>query len=60
MSFDRTVIVSSYFSLVTILITRCLALQLWKNKEKKGELIAGDQGWLVMEKIREMLSDKEK
>jgi len=35
-------------------------LQLWKNKEKKGELIAGDQGWLVMEKLREMLSDFKK
>jgi len=35
-----------------------LVSQLWKNKEKKGEIIAGDQAWLVMEKIREMLSDK--
>lgn len=41
-------------------VTKMPTIQLWKNKEKKSELIAGDQAWLVMEKIREMLSDKQK
>ena len=35
-----------------------LSLQLWKNKEKAGEVVGGDQGWLVMDKIREMVTDK--
>jgi thioredoxin 1 len=31
-------------------------LQLWKNKEKAGQVIGGDQAWLVMDKIRGMLT----
>lgn len=30
-------------------------IQLWKNKEKAGEIVGGDQGSLVMDKVREML-----
>ncbi|KAG0580626.1 hypothetical protein KC19_4G187900 [Ceratodon purpureus] len=39
-------------------VTKMPTIQLWKNKEKAGEIIGGDQGWLVMDKIREMLTVK--
>eukprot|EP00899_Mesostigma_viride_P007635 jgi/Mesvir1/16873/Mv15757-RA.1 len=30
-------------------------IQLWMGKEKKEELIAGEKGFVVMDKVREML-----
>ncbi|KAG0593007.1 hypothetical protein KC19_1G297700 [Ceratodon purpureus] len=39
-------------------VTKMPTIQLWKNKEKAGEVIGGDQGKLVMEKVRDMLIDK--
>ncbi|XP_024374509.1 thioredoxin-like 3-2, chloroplastic [Physcomitrium patens] len=39
-------------------VTKMPTIQLWKNKEKAGEVIGGDQAWLVLDKIREMVSAK--
>lgn len=36
-------------------VTKMPTIQLWKNKEKAGEIVGGDQGSLVMDKVREML-----
>jgi len=37
-------------------VTKMPTIQLWKNKEKAGQVIGGDQAWLVMDKIRGMLT----
>ncbi|KAG0590647.1 hypothetical protein KC19_1G116400, partial [Ceratodon purpureus] len=39
-------------------VTKMPTIQLGKNKEKAGKIIGGDQGWLLMDKIREMLTVK--
>jgi len=31
--------------------------QLWKDKEKHAEVIGGEKAWLVLDHVREMVSD---
>jgi hypothetical protein len=42
----------------TIVLSFVLPLmQLWKNKEKVGEVIGGHKAWMVMDEIREMIKN---
>ncbi|EFJ13333.1 hypothetical protein SELMODRAFT_122603 [Selaginella moellendorffii] len=41
-------------------VSRMPTIQLWKNKEKRAEIIGGQKAELVVEEVRQMLQTLEK